>query len=236
MIRSLALALGILAFAVNPALAGFLINSFAIAPAGASITFVGCTEASNDAAVYTYTNHATGTAAADRATIIGIASEDSTTVFDVSSVTVGGNAAAEVVDQGGSLSLNTAIYIISNTSGTTATIVVNLSEAITSNTVCVWAAYGLNSLTAVGTNSTSGSGTHTLDVSATGGGVAVGIASQASNVPTSTWTGLAEGADTTGTDFAWSAASAQTPTTGTFAITQAWSGGVSRNSASASFR
>lgn len=181
--------------AATPAPAGFVINPFQFGAAAASISFVSCTADTSNSTTYTFSSHATGTAGT-RKTIVGVSGLDAATSFSVSSMTVGGAAAAESVDNSvdtGSL-IQTAIYIIDNPSGTTATIAVTFSEAITSASVCVWAAYDIISETPVDTanqfQTASANIDLSLDVSA--GGVAVGMSAQNHTNLFGAWAGMTE--------------------------------------------
>lgn len=234
-----------LTFGIQPALAGFLLNSFAVAPSvPATVSFVGCTRSTSDLTTYTFTTHATGTAGT-RKTIVGVSAIDSATDYSTSSMTVGGASATEVVDSADTGSLvQSSIYIIDNPSGTTANIVVTMSEAVTALGICVWAAYDLGSETATGTAAQfqTASEAITLDLNVNAGGVGVGMS--AVNFATSqatTWTGMTENADAeldqgpASVDAGYSGAS--TATAGTpLAVTTDWNGTGDAIGVSASFR
>jgi hypothetical protein len=204
-----------------------------------TITFVGCTSDTTNTTVYTFTAHDVGTATATRATIVGVIGDDDAAVFGTASVTVGGDAATEVVDEDGTGAVNTAIYILTNTAGTAEDIVVTQSEAGTSVHICVWAASGLNSLTAVDTAVADDAAGATLDVSldVSALGVAVGICIADDSGESSLWAGMTERHDASA-EASFSAAdytedaSASTPLTATCNSTD--SGEIS--AASASFR
>lgn len=175
--------------------AGFLLNSYIISGAGgASISFVGCTGDNSDLTTYSYVAHATGTAGA-RKTIVAAGGQDSATDFSIASMTVGGAAATERVDSANAGSLvQSAVYIIDNPSGTTATIDVTFSEAVINAAICVWAAYNLTAETAVDTAAQfqTASAPITLDLDVPPGGVGVGFSYADGNSLTITWTGLTE--------------------------------------------
>jgi hypothetical protein len=83
---------------------------------------------------------------------VGVIVEDAAATFSISSLTVDGAGATEVVDEDGSLAVNTGFYRIGPvTNAGTVSITVSYSEAITSSGVCVWAAKNL--LSAVPTSS-----------------------------------------------------------------------------------
>lgn len=179
----------------------FLINPYAYAGGTPfpSISFVGCeTPQTANQTSYTFTNAAMG-AAGNRHTIVVIGVTDTGTTLGISGVTVGGNSAAEVVDEDGSLALDTAIYIISNPSGTTATVVVTPTEQVESAIICIFAAYDLTSATAfasVADDDTS-SGALVLNHNVPANGVSVGFCLTKQSAETTTWIGLTENAPET---------------------------------------
>jgi len=197
--RTLARILSLIAaltFGVQPAVAGFVINSFSFAKVAATISFVSCTTSPDNQTTYTFTDHATGTAGT-RKTIVGVSAEDNASDFSVNSMTVGGVSAAEVVDSANASSaIQSALYIIDNPSGTTADIVVTFSEAVTSSSVCVFAAYDISSETAVATASQfqTASANIVLSLNVSADGVAVGQSASQNPSETTTWAGLVENA------------------------------------------
>lgn len=226
--------------AATLAQAGMLINSYQFG-VPATISFVGCTSDETNLTTYTYTNHATGTAGARR-TIVGVGLRDGTTDFSTASMTVGGVSATEAADTADTGSLvQSAIYIIDNPSGTTATIVVTASEAIQSMTVCVWAAYDVISITPADTaiNFQTASAALTLDLDVTGGGVAVGMATVNNSAGgTATWTGMNERSDAaSGGANEHGQSSADTTTEGTpVTVSADFTGTEDATGATASFR
>jgi hypothetical protein len=175
-----------------------------------SVTFVGCTASTTDATTYTYTDHATGTAAANRVNIIGVMAEDSADNFEVSTMTVGGSSATERFDQSNvSYPLEQALYVFANASGTTATIEVTFSEAITGSAICVWAAYSLASTTPVdtGSDNTPSGGLLSFSYSTPANSITVGIGTDASNSAFAWDAPMTERADAgAGTEFRYTAA------------------------------
>ena len=234
--------LAALAFLASATLAqaGFLLNPFAVR-VPPSISYVDTTVSTTDTNEYTFTDHATGTADGTRRTIVGIVGEDGSNDFSVTGVTVGGVAATEVVDTAAAgAAIQSAIYIIDNPTGTTATIVVTFSEAITGAAVSVWAANNLASSTAVATNSgTNSSGAAiTLSLNTQVEDIIVGVGGANVSSEAAVWAGLTEDAETAITGEAEisvahdTAATAETPR----AITVDWSGTSQYAGASASFR
>lgn len=233
-----------LLFGISPALAdltlsqlnGFNATSGASA---ASVTFVGCTVSASDLTTYTFTNHATGTAGA-RKTIVGVGGSDGTSNFSVNTVTVGGASATEVVDSAdASAIVQSAIYIIDNPSGTTASIVVTFSEAVTGAVVCVWAAYDVTSETATATANQfqTSSAAITLSLNINSGGFGVAMSSKEFDGATTVWTGMTERSNASVESGVSSYAAADTTTAGTpLTVTVDWSGSSDSIGASASFR
>lgn len=231
--------------AVHPASAMLMINELVGFQAGgvtpASISFVGCTSVADAASPLTYTNHATGTAG-NRWTIVGVVVEDGATAFTIDSMTVGGSAATEITDNSaetGSL-MQSALYIISNPSGTTATIDVTVSEAVTVSAVCVWAAYDLVSAaahdTAASFHTSSGNLALSLDVPVDG--IAAGICGSEQNAAdATTWTGMTEQSEARTNGNTSNYSGANTVTVGTpLSVNCNWDGSSDAIGVTASFR
>jgi len=176
--------------------------------------FIGCTaDASATSSPVTFTSHALGEAHPDRTIIVGVASRDSAADFNHTSMTIGGISATEISDSANvSSNVQSAIYIARVPSGSTGNIVVNLSEAITSVNVCVWAAYDIASLTAVAQTSvfdTDSGVIGSLSINTTANGIVVGVCSMDTNTPANwaLWTaGLDEMADAQNTEGSYTAA------------------------------
>jgi hypothetical protein len=219
--------------------AGFVIDPFRFAPSTASISFVGCTPDTTNGTTFTFTDHNTGTAGA-RKTIVGVGAADGATDFSVSSMTVGGASATEVVDSANAGSLTqSAIYIIDNPSGTTATIAVTFSEVVTAAVVCVWAAYDIISETATATANEfqTISDPITLSLNISTGGIAVGMSNKEGASASTTWTGLTERADTVAEVANLYYSGADTTMPGSpLAITTDWTGAADSIGVTASFR
>lgn len=227
--------------------AGFLINPYiyggAAAPPAATITFLQCSAGvslggTNTA---TFTSQNVGTASADRYNIIGVMSDDSASVFNVTGVTVGGGAATEVADEGGTGATNAALYIFLNTAGTSENVVITMSE--TSNddaVVCLWQANNLLSATAVSTatgNDTASASFNMNLSSTTSDGIAVGVcSSEDSTVRAVTWTGLTERAEADGGVLQISAADTSPTNGSSLTITCDWAGTSDAAGVTAAFR
>lgn len=245
---SFALLLGLLvpaaATLTTTNLSGF--NAYTSAAPGATpatITFLQCATNTTDGSSFTFSAQNTGTASSDRATIVGILIEDAAVLHSINSVTVGGDSATEVVDQGAAgVLVNSAIYILDNPTGTSEDIVVTPSETVTSMSICVWQANNLESTTATDTASDSDPDANpmTLDLDVSADGIAVGVCIDQNNTGTWTWTGMTERDDAEPGEHIRAAAdydedsSASAPLSVTCDSSSA--GGTDQNAAAASFR
>lgn len=188
-------------FAACTAQAGFFVNSYSLAPVGtpASVAFQACTSDTSDLTTYSFAGAAIGPEG-NKTVAVVVTGGDPATAFGVSSMTIGGVSATELVDfEGVGRLTNTAIYALGSVTGTTATISVTWSEAITEMQICVFALYDLNSATPTNTVSgfTTGGAALSLDSNVDALGVVVGGCSTAAASQTHTWTGLTERSDAT---------------------------------------
>ena len=132
---------------------------------------------------------AIGTAAANRHVVLVIGTGGNITI---SSATVGGVSAAEIVKAEGGDNMRTHIYIAAVPTGTTADVVVTQSG--TSNGgVGVWAMYGASATAhdTLTSTSTSNPVTGTIDIAENGAAIG-GIYANRYLLPTYVWTGLTE--------------------------------------------
>ena len=123
---------------------------------GASLTFAASTGSDTDASSYTFSGHAIGPASDDRTVFVEVL-----TVGDpsgaVSSLTIGGSGAANAVALPGA-NLESEIWYLDVTSGTTADIIVNYSGTQVGCRIGVWSSTGIDSgsgPTATGTSTAS---------------------------------------------------------------------------------
>ena len=201
MIRLITALICSLALVCSQASAGFLLNSYAISSVP-TIAFLQCeTAAPTGSNPYTFSSINTGTASADRRTVVGVVAQDNTTVFTASTLTVGGDSASKQADNGAaSAKGGAAIFILDNSSGTSESVVITFSEAVSINTIsiCLWSITGgLSSNTSVdsATGSLKGSSTQTLSSDFSANGVGVGVCTSDVSGRTWTWTGMTERAD-----------------------------------------
>lgn len=163
-----------------------------------------CQSSGSNLTQYTFSNFVLPglSDANDVAIFVGIVGEDDAATFDVSSVTIDGNSASEIVDEGGTGLVNAAFYRSATTLTNAASdvdIVVDFSEAITSAAVCIWGIETLNSVTTddsiADEDTASGALVLTLDpTDATGH--AFGICMADGFTAAATWAVLTERTDT----------------------------------------
>jgi hypothetical protein len=208
-------------FVAGEQLHGFEVVTEAPPPGGGdpTISAQGCTANTVNAASYTFTAHAIGAASATRHVAVLVSAEDSAITHTITGITLDTVGMTEVVQMttAGSF-ITTAIFIISDTTGTTGDIVVTDSEGITNLTICVYAIYDLTSAVADSTNFDfeTASAAQTLNINTTSPGIALAICGSASAAATTTWTGLTEAVDTNHAEGTYSTAdlaptSASTP-------------------------
>lgn len=176
--------------------AGFVINPFFTT--SPSITFLQCAADVTNLTTYTFATQNTGTASSDRYTLVGVTGEDDATAFTVSTVTVGGDSATELTeDAGAGVSINSAMYLVANTAGTSEEIVVTFSEAITAAAICLWQVNNLTSGTAhdVASDTAAGGGAASLAMDFNALGVGAAICGNTGDTNTFTWTGMTESSD-----------------------------------------
>jgi hypothetical protein len=208
----------------------------------ATINFLQCAGDDTERSVYTFSGQNTGTANTSRDTIVVILAEDSGGTFGISGVTIGGDAATEIVDDDGTVEVSSGIYIFSNDAGTSEDIVVTFSESIFRAAICVYSAYDLTSTTAVA--STEAANTEAtslaLSINFTGEGVAVGGCVADVSGESVTWTGLVEDIESGtmgGGGTSYSAAKySSLSTSAPLSATCDWSGNNDVSGVSASFR
>jgi hypothetical protein len=199
----------------------WLINSYRFAVAVApTVTFVACTTNTTSLTTYSYASAGIGTAGARTVIVATLAVDTGQSSFGTSSMTIGGTAAAEQADtNNASEDQQASIYTLDVPTGTTATIAVTYSEAISYSTICVWAAYNLASSTKRDfAAAVTGSSTVTLSMDTLVNSINVGGCIGHTSGANYTWTGLTERNDTSDGEASFSAAdftstTAQTPRT-----------------------
>lgn len=147
----------------------------------------------------TYSGASIGTAASNRMVVVCVGCRNNTGT-GISGVTIGGNAATQIVKSPSSSSEEpcVAIYALMVPSGTTANIVVTANSAFYDGAIAVYAVYGRSSVTEVDSDSAEQAASSaalaiTLNVPAGG----VGIACTLGNDPATsfTWVGFTEDND-----------------------------------------
>jgi hypothetical protein len=163
--------------------------------AAADITFVSSTVDTTNAASYTFTDHAIGTAADDRCVVVAMHSGISAaSAFTITSITIGGNAASVVYQQdadGTGLTRLAAIASLLVTSGTTATIVVTPSTTANRMRVAVYTLTGTDDCTTLADSDFSEAADPSVALDVPANGSAVGACTDGVS-GSATWTGLTE--------------------------------------------
>ena len=201
-----------------------------------AITYLQSAFDETDLTTYTFASQNLGTASGDRYIIVGVTARDfGTTAKSISSVTVGGVSATQVVGVQGAGSGTTisALWIAAVPTGTTGNVVVTFSEQFIKCDIALWAATAINSTatdtatdTVVSGNDLSGA----VDVTANGAVIAIGATD--ADARTSTWTGVTEDGEyaTGGSFFSASWASDEFASAQTVTATQTFSAAVSNPS------
>ncbi len=223
---SFALLLGLLvpaaATLTTTNLSGF--NAYTAAASGPTLTYINTFAATSSGATGTYTDADIGAAAADRFVVVVVSARSGST-GTISSMTIGGNAATELVENLQATSpgqTSCAIYGLTVTSGTTATIVgtasANINATTGAMTFHVYTVTGLNSTTPTATATLSYVDDPTGNITATAGGIVI-TGSMLDGSNTHAWAGgLTENYDAAQNARGRSTASATGTSAGSFAI------------------
>ena len=192
----------------------YQIRSIFVSP---SISFRTSAASSSDLTTYTFSSQNIGTAAESRHVIVSVSSlADGLGSTSISSITIGGVAATVVVSQASGDGGFAGLAIAAVPTGTTADVVVTMSNLQGRMAVGIWAAYDLASATPVDT-AASTADPASLNVDVQAGDVLVAAIYNNTNA-TATWTGaterfddLVEGAEYSGADY--TATADETPRT-----------------------
>lgn len=205
----------------SPARAQLMVNELVgFASGGAeppAATFLQCsTGLATGSNPYTISSVNVGTAAANRTTVVFVGAEDGATVFTMSGMTIGGDSATELVDDGGDQTGSSGFYAMENPSGTSEDIVITWSEQISSGSsgsvyVCAWSVTGLISSTTTTATPLAlnrGSNNNSIALNSDVAAQAVVMAGCYNNnaSQTATWSGLTEREDVAVSTGAMSAA------------------------------
>jgi hypothetical protein len=165
----------------------------------ATRSFAGSTVNIANATSHTYTNHAIGTAAADRYVVVIAYAIDNAAERTINSMTIGGNAATPIQSNKSATGQDvyTAMFGLAVAAGTTATIVVTYSSTMNTGAVAVYALYGLLSTTPFHNNGnqTNAATSVSTTLNIPEGGLAVAGSCIFTNNVNHTGTGLTEDAD-----------------------------------------
>lgn len=175
-------------------LIGFGAFSSDAGAADADCSFVTSAQSTSDATTYTFSSQSFGAEAADRHILNTIAA-GAASARTVSSSTIGGVAASELVDFEAHSGSNAAMIIAAVPTGATGDVVVTFTGGMVRCAVGTYRVTGLNSTTPTGSGTDSTDAlSASLNISA--GGFAVGVVFSKSSPTGVTWTNLAEDVET----------------------------------------
>lgn len=158
------------------------------------VTYLSLNTDETNGASYTVSGASLGAAASDRYIVIIVSSVSTSGVNSVSSATIGGVSATEVISQS-SNPIALAMFIANVPTGTTGDIVANFGATSDYHSIAVWSVSGLDSTTAVDSdgNTTASTG---VTMTSLDGGVVIGGIFSADPVAVS-WSGASEDYETT---------------------------------------
>lgn len=158
-----------------------------------SVSYVTVVSSTTDASTYTFNSTNIGIADATRLVVVCIAT-NSGSVRTINRVTINGATATLIQkSDGGSLNSKAGMYALAVPTGTTADIVVNMSNTEGRCIVHVYALYNLTSTTPVTSNvsQNAASTSRTLTVAGNAGDVVLGFSIFDGGTRTSTWSNTA---------------------------------------------
>ena len=158
------------------------------------LTLIGSTTLTNNTSTYTYTDHAIGVASGDRLVVVAFGAGDTASV---SSTTIGGSGADIVAQVGQTNDGLSCIFQRLVTSGTTATIVINLSDSAVHSHISVYTLTGLKSTTALdsGTSKADDVTSRTVSLTTQNHAAIIAVAEIYAGNPTLSWTGSDDAAE-----------------------------------------
>jgi hypothetical protein len=167
-----------------------------VSRAEVTCSFVGSTGSTSEIDSYTFSDHSIGTAATGRLVVVGIGNTGGGGGTDgASSVTIAGETGTKIVEVTADDHTHSAIWAAVVDSGTTGDIVINYSRTTNGTIIGVWAVYNATTTVSDTSSDTDNSGeeyTTTLDIPASGVGIACAIDIKGSSATTHTWAGLTE--------------------------------------------
>lgn len=159
-----------------------------------SITYNGSASNDTNITTYTFTSVSIGTAATNRIVMVAVTSSSGTPARTITSATIAG-VSATVLDVNTSFTNRTAFIYANIPTGTTATIVVTFSGAMTRCAVGSYSLYNLKSTNYIDSGTGSFSGTASATVSVPADGIVIAGIVQISNSNPFTWTNVDENYD-----------------------------------------
>lgn len=160
-----------------------------------ALTYLQSTNSPSDLTTYTFSSQNLGTAASDRYIIVAVGARKSGATTSISSVTVAGITATQVIQQANNVT-NTniaGIYIAAVPTGTTGNVVVTFGAGMVRCAIDTYRATGINPTAFDALASIAGNPSVALDIPANGGAIGFGATAAATSA---TWTGLTERSDT----------------------------------------
>lgn len=189
--------------------AGMITNSFNVGNRP-HVVFQGCANDDTDLTTYQYLTQPLGAELENRTIIMVIGGRDGAGAFGIASGDIGGvGFTIDRQDATQTVGAASAIVHAAVPTGTTGTVNVTWTEAVLGSSICIFAAYNLNSATPTDTAwDEDGSGdTTVLETDVQSYGIIVGGAHvNDTGTPTMTWTGLTERADDNAGEVGYSAA------------------------------
>src|SRR3990167_7975156 len=164
-------------------------------PKFASVTYTDVVADNTAKTTYTFSGRSISTASTDRKIVVSVVSQDALNNPTISSLTIGGISASQVVSLSGTPSSNdylAALWQATVPTGTTADIVVTFTNPSSNCGIGIWAVYGAAAGAADTGSSAADPAAVSLDIPADG--IAIG-AHQGSASPSFTWTNLTENFD-----------------------------------------
>lgn len=157
------------------------------------VTYLSINTDETNGSSYTVSGASLGAAASDRYIVIVVSSLSTSGVNSVSSATIGGVSATEVISQSTN-PVALAMFIALVPTGTTGDIVANFGATSDHHTIAVWSVTGIESTTAVDSDGTTVESAG-LTLTSLDGGVVIGALFCSDPLPVA-WTGATENYET----------------------------------------
>jgi len=171
-----------------------LIGFGAFASQPATVVFCANSLDTVDRITFTFSSVSFSTAAADRRVVMALWEQGG--AVGISSVTIGGVSASQLVGSGGTTNPLVSLWIAAVPTGTSGNVVVQFGGGTANCAIAVWAVYGIGSNTAFATATTSAAENPASEsLSVPSNGVAIAASRLVTNTTAFTWSGLTEDFD-----------------------------------------